>query len=199
MTRISESNPSASVRREAQAAVLAAASGVGAEGGEAAVELYRAYLEEEPDNPNKRSGFFIGLGLGYGALSIEGAPESEGGLSGMIRLGGALSQKVLLGVETNTWTKSESGATLTFSTFTAAIQFYPSATGGFFLTGGFGYGVFSLTGFDSQSGAALLLGLGYDIRVGGNISISPFLNGFASSINSVTVSAGQLGVALTIH
>lgn len=49
-------------------------------------------------------------------------------------------QKLLLGVGTNGWTKSEGGATLTVGTLTALMRFYPSATGGFFLTGGLGLG-----------------------------------------------------------
>ena len=155
--------------------------------------------QEADDNPNKRSGFFIGIGFGYGVLSIEDAPESEGGLSGMLRLGGTLSQKVLIGIESNGWNKSESGVTLNFSSLAAAIQFYPSSTGGFFLTGGAGIGVLSLSGFDSEIGLSVLLGLGFDVRVGSNISISPFLNGYASTINGFTISVGQLGVGITFH
>jgi hypothetical protein len=155
--------------------------------------------EEAPANKNQRDGFFIGFGFGYGSLSLEGADGTEGGLSGMLRIGGALSQKVLIGVETNGWTKSEGGATLTFGTLTGAVQFYPSANGGFFLTGGAGVATITLTDFDAEFGLGVLLGLGYDFRVGRSISITPFLNGFASSIEETNIGVGQLGVGVTFH
>jgi hypothetical protein len=117
----------------------------------------------------------------------------------MLRLGGALSNKLLIGIETNGWTKTESDITLTFGSLAAALQFYPSSNGGFFLSGGLGLGVLGATGFDSETGLSVLLGLGYDIRVGSNISISPFLNGYSSSFNSVRVSVGQIGVGITFH
>ena len=103
-----------------------------------------ALAQEQETNKHQRSGFFIGFGLGYGALAIEDVDGTEGALSGMLRLGGTLSDKLLLGIETNGWTKTESGvytfqgsdARSTFSSLAAALQFYPSSTGGFFLSGG---------------------------------------------------------------
>jgi len=153
----------------------------------------------EPANRNERKGFFIGFGFGYGGLSFEGADGTEGGVSGMLRIGGALSQKLLIGVESNGWYKSEQGATLTFGTLTGAVQFYPAANGGFFRSGGAGLATLTLTGLDAEYGLGVLLGLGYDARVGRNFSITPFLNGFASSIDGTTVSVGQLGVGVTFH
>ncbi|HEX9631015.1 MAG TPA: hypothetical protein VGA02_01025 [Gemmatimonadales bacterium] len=153
----------------------------------------------EAVNRHERKGFFIGFGFGYGGLSAEGADGTEGGVSGMLRIGGTLSQKLLIGVETNGWTKSEGGATLSFGTLTGAVQFYPAANAGFFLSGGAGLATITLTGFDPEYGLGVLLGLGYDARVGRNFSITPFLNGFASSIEGTTVSVGQLGVGVTFH
>ena len=92
-----------------------------------------------------------------------------------------VSRKVLLGVSSNAWTKSESGVTLTAGTLTAAIRFYPSATGGFFLTGGLGVGTLDLAitglGSASETGFGALLGLGVDLRAGRNVSLTPFWNG----------------------
>src|SRR2546426_12601515 len=91
-----------------------------------------AYGQQQPQ---LRHGFWFSGGLGYGSLGCQSCGSREGALSGNLSLGGTLSQKVLLGVSTNGWTKSQSGSTLTVGTLTAAIRFYPAATGGFFLTG----------------------------------------------------------------
>ena len=154
-------------------------------------------------HPQKRAGFWFSAGLGYGSLGCQDCGTREGGPSGNISLGGTLSQKVLLGASSNAWVKSESGTTLTVRTLTAAIRFYPSATGGFFLIGGLGLGTVSanVSGFGSASetGAGALLGLGYDFRVGRNVSLTPYWNGFAMNSSSDNANVGQLGLAITVH
>jgi len=124
-------------------------------------------------------------------------------VSGNIALGGTLSPKFLLGVSTNGWTKSESGSSLTVAAVTAAVRFYPSTTGGFFLTGGLGLGTVSagIAGFGSASetGVAALLGLGYDIRVSHSVSLSPYWNGFALSYSGGDANVGQIGLGITVH
>ena len=101
------------------------------------------------------------------------------------------------------WTKSEGGETLTVGTLDARIRFYPSATGGFFLTGGVGLGSISAgvsgLGSASETGLGLLLGLGVDIRVAKNLSFTPFWNGFAVRSSGSDANVGQIGVGLTIH
>lgn len=150
-----------------------------------------------------REGFWFSGGLGYGSLGCENCGGRESGLSGGLALGGTLSQKFLLGVGTNGWTKSEGGATLTVGTLTAMMRFYPSATGGFFVTGGLGLGTINaeLSGFGSASetGVGALVGLGYDFRVGQNVSLTPFWNGFAMSSSNSDANVGQLGLSVTVH
>jgi hypothetical protein len=117
-------------------------------------------------------------------------------------MGGTLSQKVLIGVliggATTAWTNS-SGASLTVGTLVAAIRFYPSATGGFFILGGLGVGTIGADITDFETGPAALVGVGYDIRVGRNLSITPFWNGFAVNTSNADANVGQLGVGVTIH
>lgn len=150
-----------------------------------------------------RDGFWFNLGLGYGSLGCQDCETREGGVSGGIALGGTLSDKWLLGVATTGWTKEEDGVQLTAGTLTATARFYPSATGGFFLLGGLGIGTIdvAIEGFGSESeiGAGALLGLGYDIRVAPNVSLTPFWNGIGISINNGDANYGQLGIGLTIH
>ena len=71
-------------------------------------------------------------------------------------------------------------------------------TSGFFLTGGPGVGSIRYAG-DSEFGVGVVLGIGWDIRVGRNVSLTPFYNGFAMSNSLVDANVGQLGLGVTIH
>lgn len=157
----------------------------------------------EPENRHAREGFWFSGGLGYGSLGCDDCSGRESGLSGGIQLGGTLSPKVQLGVGTTGWTKSESGVTLTVGTLVALVRFYPSATGGFFLLGGLGLGSIhaEIDGFgsDTETGGGALLGLGYDIRIGRNTSLTPFWNGFAAKTSNADANVGQLGLSITLH
>jgi len=155
--------------------------------------------QEEPANKHERKGFWVGFGLGYGWLHIEDADGSEGGFSGNFSIGGTISQNVLLGFQTNGWYKSVDGVGLGFGTATAAVHFYPSKTGGLFLTGGLGLATFRLEGFDAENDFGLVLGGGWDLRVARNTSISPFVNFFGGSFDGTTVSVIQFGAGIMFH
>ncbi len=152
---------------------------------------------------HERDGFWFSAGLGYGTLGCQDCGTREGGFSGNLALGGTLSQKVLLGAAVHAWTKSEDGVTLTASTTTAAVRFYPSAEGGFFLLGGVGLGIVDLEidglGSDSETGGAAVLGLGWDLRVGDNVSVTPFWNGMGMTFSDGDANVGQIGVGVTLH
>lgn len=152
---------------------------------------------------HRRNGFWFNGGLGYGSLGCEDCDDRTGSWSGGLALGGTVSQKVLLGVGSNGWTKSEDGVELTVGTLLAVIRFYTSATGGFFLLGGLGVGSIraEVSGFGSETetGYGALVGLGYDFRVGDNVSLTPFWNGFAANTTSADGNVGQIGLGITIH
>jgi hypothetical protein len=148
--------------------------------------------------PQTRDGFWFNIGLGYGSLGCDICDGREGGLSGGLSLGGTLSQKVLLGVGTAGWAKEFFGETLTVGTLDARIRFYPSATGGFFLTGGLGIGTIRYAG-NNETGLGLLLGLGFDIRIGNNVSLTPFWNGYAVRSSNDDGNVGQIGLGITVH
>jgi hypothetical protein len=167
---------------------------------------------------NAREGFWIGFGLGGGSIGADCSSCSSdrtGGFSGYLRLGGTVSSHVLLGGEANGWARSENGVdeTMGFGSFIATI--YPSAAGAFFLK--FGIGGMTYTAGQSPfkitaTAPAGSFGVGYDIRVGRMLSVTPFFNALASSavrfdLNGVSVPTGQdlklnlvqLGVGLTWH
>lgn len=151
-----------------------------------------------------RRGFWFNGGLGYGSLGCDDCDgDREGGLSGQLGIGGTVSQKVMLGAMSNFWVKDVDGVTLSVSTLVAGIRFYPSATGGFYLTGGVGLGTIraDLDGFgsDTENGAGALLGAGLDFRVGRNVSLTPFINFFAMASDNVDANVTQIGLSVTIH
>jgi hypothetical protein len=151
----------------------------------------------------RHSGFWFSAGLGYGSLGCQNCGSREGGASGNLSLGGTLSEKVLLGVSSNGWFKSENGSTLSVNALTAAIRFYPSATGGFFLIGGLGVGTVSANvsglGSGSETGFGALLGLGYDIHMGAKVSLTPYWNGFAMNSSNSDANVGQIGLGITVR
>jgi hypothetical protein len=153
-------------------------------------------------NPHTRSGFWLNFGLGAASYGCDGCGSRESGGAGSLSLGGTLSQHVNLGVGVNVWAKEVNGLDLVASTITAMIRFYPSATGGFYLTGGLGQGREQVSDGGtslSESGLGLMLGLGIDIRIGRNLSLTPFWYGNAMSLDSGDSNFGQLGLGLTVH
>jgi hypothetical protein len=154
-------------------------------------------------HPQIRSGFWFNGGVGFGSAGCGDCDGRESSATVALAAGGTLSRKVLLGASVDGWTKSEGGATITIATVLARLRWYPSAPGGFFLTAGVGLGMVEaeLSGFgsDSETGSGVLLGLGYDIRVGSTVSLTPFWNGFATKTDNTDFNVGQLGLSVTVH
>jgi Outer membrane protein beta-barrel domain len=153
-----------------------------------------------------RDGFWVGGGLGYGSFGLscdicDGLGRT-GGLSGYAKLGGTLRQNILLGVETNGWTKSEGGATITMGNLSGAAYWYPMATNGLFVKGGVGYSVMSADDGSTSandSGFGFLAGLGYDVRVGRNLSMTPVMNWFRGGYDGISANVIQFGLGVTSH
>jgi hypothetical protein len=163
-------------------------------------------LVEAQGRPQTREGFFVGFGLGAGSLGCEDCGERETGGAGYIKLGGTLSPQILLGAESNAWTKDIDGVRLTHAIVAAIVQFYPSATAGFFLNGGVGLarieasassGGFS--GSVSEDALGLLAGLGYDIRLGSNFSLSPSLSFALGNFEDGSTNHATLALGATFH
>lgn len=154
-----------------------------------------------------REGFWIGGGMGYGSMGMScegcGDIDREGGASGYFKLGGTLRPNILLGVEGNAWRKSEGTLTLTMGNFSGAAYWYPMVTSGLFIKGGVGYSTLRLdddtVGDASDSGFGLLAGLGYDVRVGRNLSITPVANWFRGGFDGGSANVLQLGLGVTSH
>ena len=135
---------------------------------------------------------------GSGSTQVLVTGRREDGPSGGLSFGAVISDRVLFGVGTTGFAKTVLGETFTVGTLDARVRFYPVRTSGFFLNGGIGLGTVSY-GRASEFGVGAMLGLGWDIRVGRNVSLTPFWNGFAMSNSNVDANVGQIGLGFTIH
>jgi outer membrane protein with beta-barrel domain len=166
--------------------------------------------------PQTRKGFWIAFGLGWGSadLTCDGCTGSrEGGGVAHVRLGGTLNQKLLLGGDITAWGKEEGGSTASMGNVSFIAQYYPMEQGGLFLKGGAGFSSLMIeSGGNTASGESfgLSAGVGYDIRVGRNISITPiadFLFGGSRDLQyaGTTVASGigmnvfTVGLGVTFH
>lgn len=162
----------------------------------------QTFTPGQPANRQTREGFWFNVGPGLGWAGCVGCVGRVAGFSGGLSLGGTLSNHVLLGVGTTGWYRSQDGVTVQGGTLDARVRIYPSLASGFFLTVGGGFGSISATdrfGTDSEAGGGALFGLGWDARVGRNVSLTPFYNGFAVSVASGTFYVDQIGLGVTIH
>jgi hypothetical protein len=157
--------------------------------------------EVAAQHPHVRQGFWIGFGLGYGSLGASDCDGCgrEGGFTGVFRLGGKLSDRWLLGFESNAWIEEEFETTFSVSTSTATAYFYPNPASGLHLKGGLGVGYIDVEDVGDETGTGLLLGIGFDLRVGRNISIVPGASWFLADFDDGSLNLLQVGAGVTLH
>lgn len=174
--------------------------------------------ETQEQAKNARSGFWFSGGLGWGSVGADCTgctSDRTGGFSGNIRLGGTLGGgRFLLGGESNGWLHSESGIDENMGFASFVFVWYPSLRGAFFLKFGVGGMYYKAdNGFNEVTATAPAgsFGLGYDIRVARNLSLTPYLNSLATSsveakVNGVkvpgidiTTNLIQVGLAISVH
>jgi hypothetical protein len=155
-------------------------------------------LGDAQNQAQTRDGFWFNGGAGFGSLGCRDCDGRRSAVTLALGAGGTLSQKVLLGASIDAWTKSEG----TVAALLARLRFYPSITRGLFLTGGLGLGRRQADATDftrSDTGTAELIGLGYDLRLSPNLSLTPFWNWFATQTTNDDHNVAQLGLSLTVH
>src|SRR5712664_4268998 len=79
--------------------------------------------------PQRRDGFWIGFGLGYGSSNVTcdncGTGPRKDGITGFVKLGGTPSRNVLIGGAINGWAHSDgTGNTETMTNVTASVYLY---------------------------------------------------------------------------
>ena len=172
-------------------------------GGQQPRPLIPAGVDAPGRQPMPRSGFWFSAGMGYGALTCDGCENSYlGGLSGGLAAGGTVNRHLLVGVGTTGWTRSIDGVDIAAGTFDFRVRAYPSLYHGFFVNGGIGVGSMTISVGsleESENGLGIMYGVGWDIKTGRNVSVTPFWNGSALSAFDEVWGFGQIGVGITIH
>lgn len=168
---------------------------------------------------NTRQGFWWGAGAGtaWNQLNCDICSDSRrNGFNLTGKVGGTVSQSLLLGAEATGWYSSDDPVTELFGGLSAIAQWYPSVNGAFYFKAGFGLTTYrasdSLEEDQSFTSSAMgpSVGLGYDFRVSRNLSITPYssvmfaafgnlrLNGDEISDNA-SFTLIQIGLGLTWH
>lgn len=152
-------------------------------------------------HPQVRNGFWIGFGLGYGSFGIEDCDGCgrEGGFAGNFRLGGSLGDRWLLGFESNGWIEEEFDTSILVSSSTATVYFYPVASGGLHLKGGLGLAHLDVEDVGDETGLGVLLGAGYDVRIGRNTSLVPFAGWTFGDFEGGSTNVLHFGIGFTFH
>ncbi|HEY2824967.1 MAG TPA: hypothetical protein VGI83_05425 [Gemmatimonadales bacterium] len=156
-------------------------------------------------------GFWISFGVGGGRnynKDLDGADLNGGGA--YIRLGGTPSEQLLLGAELIGWSRNENGGTLGRGNVTFTAMFYPARHGDFFLKAGVGGSSMQIsssfgggTVTQSQNGSGETFGAGLDLRMGGNLYLTPNVDLLFQQVsNAGTTTHNTIGlvtIGLTWH
>jgi hypothetical protein len=127
----------------------------------------------------KHQGLWIGFGIGGGSNMSDEAQGVRAGGAAYFRLGGTLSQSVLLGGEVSAWARSIEGSTVSRANMNGIVMLYPMRKGLFVKAGaGFATWMSSSTSggttiSHTDGGFGASAGLGYDLQIGGNLFLSP--------------------------
>ena len=153
---------------------------------------------EPPPAADGGDGVWYHLGVGYGRATCGDCFSSTDGLSGGLVIGGTISPRVLLGLGTTGFYRSEFGASLSIGTVDARLRLYPLPRIAAFVTGGLGLGVVRLAN-QNEYGTGALVGAGWDFPVTQNLSVTPFYNRFLVRSSVIDADVDQVGVGITIR
>lgn len=136
---------------------------------------------------DSRRGFWVGAGVGTGAGSMHCnicEHEREQGTSAYLRAGTTVNRKLLLGVQGSGWQRTGDAGKRRLVSLTGGAWWYPNERHGYYLHGGAGLSRWRASqegdAVTSQA-VALVLGVGYEVRVNPKLSIVPYLNALGSS------------------
>lgn len=142
--------------------------------------------------------FSLGLGGGWEEFDFDFGNRGRGG-AGYVRLGGTVSQQVLLGGEALAWFRDdEFGDAIERVNATFTAMLYPSRHGGWFLKAGGGVAGNNRFGFE-ETGLGTTFGTGYDLRVGRNFYITPNVDVLVQFFENSTPSSLLFTLGVTWH
>ena len=145
-----------------------------------AIVFVTVNLAQAELKPTLHSGLYLGLGVGGGTASMNFQDGNSIGRDGgfvNFRIGGAFNQKMMMGLEVDTWATEEYGATWSLTNVTLAMIYYPHDK--IFVKAGPGFAEASVeyngvTG--STSGGGFTLGGGAEFRLTDKFALVPTLN-----------------------
>jgi hypothetical protein len=161
-------------------------------------------LVDAQDRAQTRAGFWFNGGLGLGSAGCEHCDSRSESVLATLGVGGTLSSHVLLGASIDGWSRGNGAFPVNgIVTVLARVRWYPSAPSGFFLTAGAGLGAVKGESTDIassfESGTGALVGMGYDMRIGTNVSLTPFANGVMAKSEGSTYNLWSIGFSITKH
>lgn len=140
-----------------------------------------------PARAQEPSGFWASAGVGTGMhqLSCDVCRgDRNGGWAARLALGGTLSAHLRLGGEVQGWTDGSDGIRSTFVAVAPTLYWYSSpARTRYFVMAGVGMTRFRAsdsTDALSASSVGVMVGLGYEVRIGRAYALTPFA-GFSNS------------------
>jgi hypothetical protein len=151
-----------------------------------------------------RDGFWISLGVGGGwNLARNIGDETKPGVAGYLRLGWAVTPQVLFGGEAIFWGREQSEQLFTRGNVTLTGLYYPVASRGLFLKLSLGVAFLDYfptsdsTLVDTERGFGSNFSLGYDLRIGRSVFITPNVDFVWQSVENLTNSMLLFTVGLT--
>lgn len=153
---------------------------------------------------HRRSGFWAGVALGWGSLATTCSScsnDRQGAMTAIVKLGGTLSQQVLVGVESDVWSKTaSSGLASAAGNVSISAFYYPRRWGGAFLRGGIGMAYVQPQGFEIETGFGAGVGAGYDLRFARGFSFTPVVNfNWGNPATNYSQNFFQIAAGLTWH
>lgn len=147
----------------------------------------------------------LGLGGGLRLVSQDGETQSTAGGAGLLRMGGKISDRLLLGGEVGGWGSQENEVWVGRTNWTATGLVFPTANLGLFVKGGVGAATVRAVDYTSaQAGASVTrwgfgttLGIGYDIGFGESAALTPGFDFMYQWVDDPDVRSGAL-LLLTI-
>ena len=145
--------------------------------------------------------YTIGAGAGGNRVDCENCESIERfwSGSGYLRAGGTVGENVRVGGEFVFWQKSLEGSDAYLRAIEGVVLWHPSPPGGFFGQAGLGLGrirnvftIDSTTVRASETGLSVMVGVGYDLRVGKRVFLTPSVMSIAVPTATIDTPAGPL-------
>ena len=153
-----------------------------------ATVVFAACLIPSVARAQRHSGAWIsgGGGVGWAKVSCDTGcegDETNAGVELYIDGGIAANEKLLIGAEFNSWSKTFEGGgvdrSVRLNGLLATVLFYPSDSSGLFVKGGFGIAYANLRNTsafvnpDLGAGTGIIYGVGYDVPIGRSVYLTP--------------------------